>query len=263
MFSLLSTSTRTTLAALLFGALGAAGVVTACSTSPSSNQNTVCTPGAQVSCACVGGVMGAQVCSADGKSYGMCQCAMGDDGGAKDASGGNDAGMDTGGGNDGSLDSGQDVAVDACASKAVFASVGMQMGSLWSYKAMVGLAAGNLMCQDMGADHVCDYDDLVAAAAKGELSSLTATDTAWLQRTDAVTVNNVTYQPGPGARCSDWNYATDHINDGEFVSFENGGNTPNYHFDDNPNQVQPLPKTIPCGHNQLLRDVLCCYAKCP
>lgn len=43
---------------------------------------TLCTPGAQVACACVGGAAGAQVCGADGRSFGACACP--DAGGAMD-----------------------------------------------------------------------------------------------------------------------------------------------------------------------------------
>lgn len=34
----------------------------------------VCTPGAQVACACVGGGQGAQRCTVDGRSLGACEC---------------------------------------------------------------------------------------------------------------------------------------------------------------------------------------------
>jgi hypothetical protein len=172
-----------------------------------------------------------------------------------------------------------DTGVDAgCTSQPTFASVGMtQMGSNWAYKANVGLAAGNEMCQDQGADHVCDYDDLVLAASKGELSGLSTTDTAWLIRTHPVTVSatspaisvlgqpatvGATYLIGKGSNCADFNYSTDHLNDGEYVNFSTGGNTPTFHFDDNPCVIQTLPKDIPCGHNTMPRDLLCCFAKC-
>jgi hypothetical protein len=292
--------------------------IVACSSSSSSSNTSgdsgssapACTPGVQVSCACVGGAKGAQACNADGHSYGMCQCASstGDSGssghhdaghGGHDAttgkdSGGNhngDSGVDSGAHADGGVDAGHavdsgtdasvahDTGVDAgCTNKPIFEGVGAtQMGSNWSYKANVGLAAGNEMCQDQGADHVCDYDDLVLAASRGELGALTAIDTAWLIRTHSVTVSassptidvlgqpatsGTTYPVGTGSNCNNFNYSTDHLNDGEYVNFASGGNTPTFHFDDNPCVIQATPKDIPCGHNVQLRDVLCCYPKC-
>jgi len=61
----------------------------------------VCTPGAQVSCACPGGASGAQACKSDGSGYDACDCA-----------GGQDASVDTGSG----ADSGSDtIAQTGCA----------------------------------------------------------------------------------------------------------------------------------------------------
>jgi hypothetical protein len=290
---------------VLFTGIG----IVACSTTSSAPSDAgssapPCTPGAQVSCACVGGAKGAQVCNADGHSFSMCQCAnvSGDSGTTGHRDAGHDAATEAGGHSGGHVDSGHgsdtgvdaghpvdaggtdapvahDTGVDAgCTTQPIFASVGMtQMGSNWAYKANVGLAAGNEMCQDQGADHVCDYDDLVLAASKGELSGLSSTDTAWLIRTHSVTVSatsptisvlgqpatvGTTYPIGKGSNCDDFNYSTDHLNDGEYVNFSTGGNTPTFHFDDNPCVIQTLPKDIPCGHNTMPRDLLCCFAKC-
>jgi hypothetical protein len=153
----------------------------------------------------------------------------------------------------------------------------MTFGSNWSYQGDVGLAAGDLACQSIGADHVCDYDDIVFAASRGELSSLTTSDTAWLQRTHPVTIGSsspkisVLGQPATigttykidlhGSNCVSWAYSTDHLNDGEYVDFSTGANTPTFHLDDNPCQIQALPKDIPCGHNVTQRSVLCCFPK--
>ncbi len=165
-----------------------------------------------------------------------------------------------------------------CAATPTFAAkAAMQFGSLWVYDAQVGLTAGNQACMDVGADHVCDYDDIVLAASKGELAALAPTDTAWLQRTHDVTVSatsprivvlghpavvGTTYKVSKASRCIDWTYAGEYLNDGEFVAFESGGNAPTFHLDDDPCAIQPSPKDIPCGHDALLRSVLCCYAKC-
>lgn len=80
----------------------------------------VCTPGAQVACACVGGAAGAQVCMDDGTTLGPCMCP---DGGmavdVADASAGMDAAdaSETGAdatetGIEGGVDSGVDVSID-------------------------------------------------------------------------------------------------------------------------------------------------------
>jgi hypothetical protein len=234
--------------------------------------------------------MGAQVCNSDGHSYGMCQCSVMQ---ADSGSGDIDAAMDSTVADssttaDSSTPADTGTIVDsstidspaeggACAGHITYAGKWTtQQGSLWTYNAMVGLAAGDAACQAVvGADHACTYDDIVAAAAHGELSAVTGT--AWLQRGHAVTVTatsptivvlglpasvGTTYQWSLGSNCANFDYATDHLNDGEFVDFSTGGNTPTFHFDDNPNIIQTTPKDIPCGHNTMPRDVLCCFAEC-
>lgn len=82
---------------------------------PDTGSGRVCSPGAQVACACVGGAAGAQVCRNDGSGYGACDCP--DAGGVVDA--GSDSGADAGVIDSGPRDSGQtdagasDVGVDA------------------------------------------------------------------------------------------------------------------------------------------------------
>jgi hypothetical protein len=295
-----------------FGAVLTVGaLVAACGSNGGANSSGGCVPGMSASCACANGETGAQTCSSDGKGFGTCQCGSSGGTGASSTTGAgastgsglgggsncqctdptselycgsavcNDAGGTTGTGTGGS---------NACAGKTTFAGKApTQLGSSWTYKADTGTAAGNQACVDMGADHVCDYDDLVFAASKGELTSLTATDNAWLLRYHSVTVaagaTNIevlgtaaaagtTLKVGPASRCADWTYSTDHLNDGEYVSFENGGNKPMFHLDDNPCVIQTAAadpaaaakgltaKDIPCGHNTMPRDVLCCYPKC-
>lgn len=53
-----------------------------CSSAPAPTR---CTPGASVACVCPGVGTGAQVCAADGASYGACACGV-DAGGGSDAS---------------------------------------------------------------------------------------------------------------------------------------------------------------------------------
>ncbi len=160
-------------------------------------------------------------------------------------------------------------------------------GADWVVGAQIGLAAGDQACADIGADHVCDYDDIVLAASKGEITDLATTDTAWLQRTHPVTVAagmnievrgtavpNATEPLGAvldvtmQSRGNDWTYAGGYAFDCEFISFEMGLDAPTYHLDDNPCACQTLPSgpagDLFCGHNALLRNVLCCFPKvCP
>ncbi len=284
--------------------LSVAAIVAACGSSGSTTSGT-CLPGATSACACAAGMQGFQTCQADGKSLGMCQCGSGTgNGGSTSTSSTSSSATGTGGGTSCSCnpsselycgvaacaDAGTGDAGDAgsCTNVVTFAgkAVGtdfdggasaMDWGSDWTYKALNGLPAGNQACQDMGADHVCDYDDVVLAASKGELSTLATTDTAWLYRVNAVTISSTspdievlgspatmgtTYQVGLASRCANWTYQTDHLNDGEFVSFQNGVNSPQFHLDDNPGAIQATPKDIPCGHNLMPRAVLCCFPKC-
>src|SRR5436190_23901838 len=56
---------------------------------------TPCAPGAQIGCACPGGVQGVQLCSENGKGYGACSCEPGSAGAG---AGGNGAGGNGAGG---------------------------------------------------------------------------------------------------------------------------------------------------------------------
>lgn len=49
-------------------------------TSASTTGPTGCVPGMSIDCTCPNGAMGAQVCNADGSSYGPCECTGGDTG---------------------------------------------------------------------------------------------------------------------------------------------------------------------------------------
>jgi len=119
--------------------------------------------------------------------------------------------------------------------------MGNGIASKWTYAGLEGLQAGTAMCQAVGADHVCTYQEVVKAEANGELANL-PDKPYWLHRT--TTVPNVTkniacnadtdcaggtgapycdpvtkkcgWKPGAGGRCNDWTYPTDHISDGEW-----------------------------------------------
>ena len=55
-------------------------LLAACSGAGKSDGGSTCTPGASVSCACVGGAQGAQVCNATGLGFDTCQCPGGTSG---------------------------------------------------------------------------------------------------------------------------------------------------------------------------------------
>jgi len=292
---------------LSVGAILSLGAIIAACGSSGGDATGSCLPNVTQACLCVGGTMGVQACNSDGKSFGMCQCgAASGAGGSTSSSASSSSGNGTGGNGCScnpsselycgaaqcSTDAGADASTGAggsCSSVVTYAgkaigtdfdggAAALDWGSNWTYgTSLPGLPSGNAACQALGADHVCDYDDLVLAATKGELTPLATTDTAWLYRVNPVTVTatsptievlgtpatvGTTYQVGMGSRCANWTYSTDHLNDGEYVSFEKGVNKPTYHFDDNPTVIQTTPKDIPCGHNGMPRAVLCCFPKC-
>jgi cysteine-rich repeat protein len=119
---------------------------------------------------------------------------------------------------------------------------GAGLPSAWSYKGFLGVQAGKALCQDVGADHACTYEEVAAADAKGELAALPQDLTYWLHRTTNVpdyTQNNgnkpcfqnsdcgspdvcdpvtkvCSWKPGAAGRCNDWTYTTNHVADGEW-----------------------------------------------
>ncbi len=150
-------------------------------------------------------------------------------------------------------------------------TVGDGLPSAWSYQGYVGLAAGKALCQDVGADHVCSYDETVEADLRGELPDLAVPSnlTYWLRRTsdvaDAAKFNVVCAKkadcgiaqvcvpgldgairacaslPGEGGSCVDWAGNADDVSDGEWFerakppsAFAAGGVTKgsfSFHFD--------------------------------
>lgn len=126
----------------------------------------------------------------------------------------------------------------------------------------VGVEAGNAMCNEMAAgSHACEYSELLMAKDENIFKQIPAGTKAWVHRTSAVMLGGQNYPEGKGARCDDWVYATDHLNDGEWADFQAQG-VPTYHLDSNPAAIQAAPKEAPCGANNLDRDLLCCYP-CP
>jgi cysteine-rich repeat protein len=90
------------------------------------------------------------------------------------------------------------------------------ISSVWNYAGQLGVPAGNELCAAIGGDHVCEWDEVVAAAEKGELSVLPPGQSFWIHRTaSTVMIGATPTAPGPGGRCNDWTYPTNHISDSE------------------------------------------------
>jgi cysteine-rich repeat protein len=172
------------------------------------------------------------------------------------------------------------------------------IASVWAHAGKIGIKAGEEMCAKIGGDHVCEWGEVKDALSKSEAlllndlkTKMPASGSAWIHRVTTVeTVNGKTANPGPGARCNEWTYPTNHIADGEFfkvgtqemgnaVLFEDPGKTVQLHanFDVKAcytgNQVDdcqgpPGPGTGISGENGGLcngappRAILCCFPKC-
>lgn len=166
------------------------------------------------------------------------------------------------GGDDGS--GGSSTGADACAGMPIYAGMVPNIGSQWSDQGLMGFAAGNSLCQGIGADHVCEYQELLDAEAAGEFAGVAAGTTAWVHRTTMAMVDGVMSAPGPGGRCVDWTYGTNHIADGEYVEFLSGG-TPVYHLDndtfyDGQDTTHTIPDQLQCGN--MTRAIFCCHPAC-
>ncbi|MFO0614862.1 MAG: hypothetical protein U0414_19900 [Polyangiaceae bacterium] len=132
---------------------------------------------------------------------------------------------------------------------------------------MTGLAAGDAQCANLGvgADHVCDYEEVLKAEAQGELAAIPMGTIVWLQRTTVASVGGQPSQPGPGGRCNDWTDAGNQASDGEYATFDAPGK-PTYHLDGDTiyDPAQPGLHTVAgdlhCGG--VLRSILCCFPAC-
>ena len=97
---------------------------------------------------------------------------------------------------------------------------GAGIPAVWSYAGEQGVTAGDEMCAAIGADHVCSWAEVVAAENAGELSDLPDGLEFWVHRitetVERLSVPGENSPPGPGGRCNDWTYPTNHISDGEF-----------------------------------------------
>ena len=269
--------------------------IAACGSSGSSaattSGGTVCTPGKQEECACPGGTKGVQTCSADGRGLNACECGNSTSTGSGGAGGSGSTGTmgpmcgdgvqqagecdPTSEGHiycaadcDGTTasSSGSTGAGGSCAGHVFYAGMVPGITSVWVSGGLTSFAAGDDMCQkaNLGADHVCDYEEVLSSQKAGELANVAAGTTVWVQRTTPALVNGVMSAPGPGGRCNDWKYNTNHIADGEYGVFETLGQ-PKFHLDND-----TIFDNIPGAHNNPLdldcngatRAIMCCYAKC-
>ncbi len=102
----------------------------------------------------------------------------------------------------------------------LFATLTPPHTSAWSFGGEVGIAAGNMQCASLGADHVCTYEELLTAQARGQLDAVGADTDIWLHRVSLTVMMDggaITSPPGAGGRCNDWTLPADHIADGEYA----------------------------------------------
>lgn len=256
-----------------------------------------CVANDQKACDCPGGTKGVQVCNADGRSYEACQCGSNVGGGG---SGGNTSSNNGGSGGkgggvigacgDGTEDQGEcDVGAENycpedckpgsggsgggtttnnCEGVVTYAGLIAGVPSQWGghpqANGKTGYEAGIEVCKTIGADHPCEYQEVKKAEAAGELSTVAAGTSAWIHRTTPEMVNGAMSPPGPGGRCNDWVYITNHISDGEYVTFAQVG-IPAYHLDndtvyDGVDTTHTIGGDLQCGGES--RAVLCCYPAC-
>ncbi|APR76486.1 Hypothetical protein A7982_01833 [Minicystis rosea] len=245
-------------------------------------------PGTSIECACVGGTKGAQVCKDEGDGYDTCQCGSTSTSSSTSSSSSSGSNSSCGDGviqasdhcdnpssefycaqDCSSSSSSSSSSGDPCAGHTYYAGKYDGAPSVWSNLPGAGgltkLDAGNAQCKalNIGADHVCDYEEVLKAQAQGELAGIPAGTTAWVQRTTVAMVKGIASPPGPGGRCNDWSYATNHISDGEYVTFDTAGQ-PTYHLDNDTSYDPLAPKLVPgdleCGGQ--MRSILCCYQAC-
>jgi hypothetical protein len=242
-----------------------------------------CVPGQVVACPCPGRGDGTQVCRADG-TFGACACGDGATADsappAPDGAQAMDAAADAASTSDAarSMDAvalpdaappmpdAQAPDADPLAGHVYVAARFDGASSVWATlpgaMGRLGLEAGHAQCVFLGADHVCDYVELRAAEAKGELASIPQGTTAWVQRTTPEIVNGAESPPGPGGNCNDWTFAGNHVSDGEYVSFDAEG-VPTWHLDgdtfyDGIDTTHAIPGDLDCGG--ATRSIFCCSA---
>lgn len=266
-----------------------------------TSEDTGCTPNETKSCACPGGREGSQTCSGDGSTYSVCNCSDGNGGsgagtnttgngasGGQGGQGGGETGLcgngipDPGECDGGEFPCPQDCMLtststgmttttsttDPCQGHIAFAGMIMGVTSAWGNhpqaNGKIGYEAGIEICKTIGADHPCDYEEVLDAETAGELANIPQGTTAWIHRTTVAMVDGNPSDPGPGGRCNDWIYTTNHISDGEFVNFAQTG-IPTYNLDNETKfdgMTTAYAQTGKLQCNGETRAILCCFPAC-
>ncbi len=280
--------TRTLVITALGFGIGVLSPLLACGGGDADGDDQLCTPGQQVACACPNNEVGVQACLLDGSGFDFCQCGdagtggdedsgtagetaetAGDDGTAECGNGLPEPGECTGNeptcpedcgvGDDSTGGDESTGGASGCAGMPIYVGMVPNMPSVWTSGMLTGYGAGTDLCQAMGADDVCEYQQVLDAEAAGEFAGMMAGQTAWLHR--MTPANGVAAQPG--GRCVDWTYGTNHISDGEFVEFGAAGAV-TYNIDNDttydPAAGDPNPHVqvgqLECGG--VNRAILCC-----
>lgn len=224
-----------------------------------------CTPGLVFACNCVDGSPGTATCGLDGVP-GVCICAAATDGTTAAGTDSTATAGPTEGSDDGcETDCGDTTAAGTSADTGpcaeIFAGTVDTVTVPWSFSGQMGLAAGTAMCASIGADHVCDYEEVLQADQAGEFDGMVNV-TAWIHRTTIEEVDAVPSAPGPGGRCVDWTDGTGTLADGEWVEFGADGLVynldPDTFYDGiDGSHTDPL---FPCM--TVSRALLCCNPAC-
>jgi hypothetical protein len=230
------------------------------------DQTTMCTPGQVFACTCIDGSPGTSTCGFD-SAPGLCMCS-----GTTDPTSGSDTTADP------STTMTTTEATDSCATDcadttasagssesggcSIYAGKVDSVSVPWTFMGQMGLMGGEAMCDSIGADHVCDFVEVVDAEQAGELDGLGAA-TIWIHRTTIESVEGVPSAPGPGGRCVDWIDATGTLADGEWAEVAADGIV--FHLDpdtfyDGLDSSHTDPLAFPCMG--VTRALLCCNAPC-
>ena len=126
---------------------------------------------------------------------------------------------------DSDTDSDTDTDTNGCEGEPIYVGMTAAVEPPWEFMGITGFGAGRMMCQSsFGKDaDVCTYTNLVDAEMQGDFAAVLAGTTMWVHREVMALYMAAMVTPGPGGRCNDWLYDTNHMYDGEFVTVEAGG----------------------------------------
>lgn len=203
-------------------------------------------------------VTGNEQCDDAGATGELDTCPEDCGGGGGGNGGGGAGGMGGEGGMGGAPCDPQDVVI--------FAGIVPAQGPVWSSNGLVGLDAGNDLCNQAAlGSHVCSYAELVVAEGKADnlepnLGLLALNTSLWVHRDTPEMVNGAMSMPGAGARCNDWTYPTNHISDGEYAIISAPSDLTftldNDSFFDGVDTTHTIAGDLQCGGE--LRAIPCC-----